>query len=72
MPLYDARPRLGELRMPTLVLAGRHDRVCSLNQARIMEQGIPGSRLVIFEESGHMPQMEETARYTQIVGDFLV
>jgi proline iminopeptidase len=71
MPLYDVRPRLGELQMPTLILAGRHDRVCSLNQARIMQQGIPGARLVIFEESGHMPQMEESARYIQVVQDFL-
>jgi proline iminopeptidase len=71
MPLYDVRPRLGQLRMPTLILAGRHDRVCSLNQARLMEQGISGARLVIFEKSGHMPQMEETDRYTQTVADFL-
>ena len=72
MPLYDTRPRLGELHMPTLILAGRHDRVCSLNQARLMQQGISGARLVIFEESGHMPQMEESARYIQTVRDFVI
>ena len=71
MPLYDVRPRLGELSMPTLVVAGQHDRVCSLNQARIIEQGIPGARLALFEKSGHMPQMEEPARYIQTVRDFL-
>lgn len=71
MPLYDTRPRLGELRVPTLILAGRHDRVCSLNQARLMQQGIPGARLVIFEASGHMPQMEETTRYMQAVREFV-
>jgi proline iminopeptidase len=72
MPLYDVRPRLAEVQMPTLILAGRHDRVCSLNQARIMEQGIAGAKLVIFEESGHMPQMEESARYIQVVRDFMI
>lgn len=71
MPLYDTRPRLGELHMPTLILAGRHDRVCSLNQAHLMQQGIPGARLVVFEASGHMPQMEESARYMQAVRDFV-
>ena len=71
MPLYDTRPRLAEIHMPTLVLAGRHDRVCSLNQARLMEHGIPGARMVVFEASGHMPQMEESARYIQVVRDFL-
>ena len=71
MPLYDVRPRLGELHMPTLILAGRQDRVCSLNQATLMRQGIPGARLEVFEQSGHMPQMEESARYIAVVRDFL-
>lgn len=72
MPLYDVRPRLGELSMPTLMIAGRHDRVCSLQQATIMQQGIARSRLAVFEHSGHMPQMEEPKRYVQVVRDFLV
>ena len=71
MPLYDARPRLGELPMPTLIIAGQHDRVCSLQQATIMQQGIARSRLAVFEHSGHMPQMEEPERYIQVVRDFL-
>jgi proline iminopeptidase len=71
MPLYDVRPRLRELRMPALIIAGRHDRVCSLHQATIMYESITGSRLVIFEESGHMPQIEESERYVQVVRDFL-
>ncbi|SRR5579883_248356 len=71
MPLYDVRPHLGKLSMPALILAGRHDRVCSINQAAIMHQGIPGSRLVVFEQSGHMPHMEESERYIQVVRDFL-
>ena len=71
MPLYDVRHHLGELPMPTLVIAGRHDRVCSLNQATIMEQGIPGALLAICEHSGHMPQMEESERYIQVVRGFL-
>jgi proline iminopeptidase len=72
MPLYDVRPRLRELHTATLVIAGRHDRVCSLHQATIMQQGIPGALLAICEHSGHMPQMEESERYIQVVRDFLV
>lgn len=72
MPLYDVRPRLGELHMPTLVIAGRHDRVCSLHQATIMQQGIPGALLALCEHSGHMPQMEESEHYVQVVRNFLV
>lgn len=71
LPLYDVRPRLGELHMPTLVIAGRHDRVCSVHQATIIQQGIPGARLAVCEHSGHMPQMEESERYRAVVRDFL-
>ncbi len=71
MPLYDVRPRLGELQMPALIIAGRSDRVCSLQQATIMHEGVAGSRLVLFEQSGHMPQMEEPERYIEVVRDFL-
>jgi proline iminopeptidase len=71
MPLYDVRSHLGELQMPALILAGRYDRVCSLNQATMMRQAIPGARLIVFEQSGHMPQIEEPDRYIQAVRDFL-
>lgn len=72
LPLYDVRPRLGELHMPTLVIAGRHDRVCSVHQATIIQQGIHGARLAVCEHSGHMPQMEEPERYIEVVRDFLL
>ncbi len=70
-PRYDVRPRLSELRMPTLILAGRHDRICPVNQADLMSQRIPNARLEIFENSGHMPQMEAPADYVERVRAFL-
>lgn len=56
---YDVTNRLGEIRVPTLILAGRDDFVCPPDQAEILARGIPGAELRIFEESGHMPFVEE-------------
>jgi proline iminopeptidase len=70
-PLYDLRPRLSELQMPTLILVGGHDRICPVDQARLMSQNIPRSRLVIFENCGHMPQMEVPAEYRECLREFL-
>ena len=50
---FDVEARLGEVRSPTLVLAGRYDRACVVDAAQAMHNGIPGSELVVFEESSN-------------------
>jgi proline iminopeptidase len=67
----DVVDRLGEVRRPVLVLAGRHDRVCVIEGAQEIADGIPGARLVVFERSAHMTYVEETARYLDAVRSFL-
>jgi len=44
-------------------MAGRYDWICPPSQAHIMHDGIPGSELVIFEESGHLPFVEESEAF---------
>lgn len=53
--------RLGELRMPTLILWGGHDRLIPPRWGEAFHQAIPGSRLVVFPELGHVPQEEDPA-----------
>lgn len=72
MPRYDVRDRLGEIAVPTLVLGGRHDWVTPYGQSELIAAGIPGSELVIFEESGHLPFVEEQDRFMAVVRPFLV
>jgi proline iminopeptidase len=67
----EVEDRLGEVRRPVLVLAGRHDRVCVLDGARAIADGIPGARLEVFEESGHTTYVEEQQRYLDAVRTFL-
>jgi proline-specific peptidase len=67
---WDITSRLGEIRVPTLVLCGRDDEATPA-LAETIQQGIPGSELVIFEHSAHFPHIEETDLYLLVVGEFL-
>jgi pimeloyl-ACP methyl ester carboxylesterase len=55
----DATPQLARLACPTIVLAGRQDKVVPPSESEAMAKAIPGARLVWCEKSGHMPMMEE-------------
>src|SRR5207237_6968751 len=63
--------RLPELRMPTLLVWGRHDHIFPASHAEAALKRLPNGRAEIFEESGHTPQMEEPERFNQLVLDFL-
>lgn len=67
----DVEDRLGEVTHPLLVLAGRHDRACSVEAASAIASGVTGSRLVVFEDSGHMTYIEQNDDYVAAVRDFL-
>jgi proline-specific peptidase len=67
---WDRTERLGEIRVPTLVLVGRFDELTPAC-AETLHQGIAGSELVLFEESSHTPHLEETEKYLEVVNDFL-
>jgi len=55
-----ASERLGTLRMPVLILWGAQDRLISVSSARWFKSRIPGSRLIVYPDAGHIP-MEERA-----------
>lgn len=67
----EVEDRLGTITQPVLVLAGRHDRTCSVAGAETIAAAIPNAELVVFEESGHMTFVEENERYLAVVRDFL-
>ena len=47
---------------PTLVVWGRHDRLVSVTIAGRVQQAIPGSRLVVLQDAGHVAQLEQPVR----------
>jgi proline iminopeptidase len=67
----EVEERLGQVRSPTLVLAGRHDRTCVPEAAEAIAAGIPDAQLVMFEHSGHMTFVEEPEAYLEAVSRFL-
>jgi proline-specific peptidase len=67
---WDVRPRLGEIGVPALVARGAYD-MCTEPIAATLLAGLPHAREVVFGESSHMPVLEETDRYLQVVGGFL-
>jgi proline iminopeptidase len=67
----ELEDRLGDVSHPVLVLAGRHDRTCSIQAAEAMAAGLPDAELVVFEDSGHMTFVEENAAYLDAVRGFL-
>jgi len=64
---YGHLPRIG---VSTLVVHGRHDRVVPVANARLIAERIPGARLRILEESGHLYATEEPG-VDDAIGAFL-
>lgn len=63
----DYRPDLSTITAPTVVITGRHDFICGPVWAEMLHAGIPGSRLVILEDSGHFAQIEEPQAFLEAV-----
>jgi L-proline amide hydrolase len=67
---WDITDRLGEIDVPALLLSGRHDEATPRIVGEIHAR-IPGSEWVVFEESSHMPHVEEPERCRAAVEAFL-
>jgi proline iminopeptidase len=65
------RGSLSSLGVPALVIAGRHDPVCGPRWAEELQEGIAGARLVMLEESGHLPHLEQPAEFAAAIAEFL-
>ncbi|MET8145472.1 alpha/beta hydrolase [Sphaerisporangium sp. NPDC005288] len=68
---FDVRDTLGSIAIPTLVVAGAHDFICGTRWARLLHDGIPGSRLTVLPDSGHMGHLEEPEAFTRAVAGFV-
>jgi proline-specific peptidase len=68
---WTVMDRLGEITVPTLVMAGRDDFVFPPECQRELAAGIPGARLRIIERAGHNPHVEQPAEVMQALRDFI-
>ncbi len=68
---WDIRDRLGRVEVPALLISGRYDEVTPAAVAEL-HHGLPSSRWELFEESSHMPHVEEPEHFRATVDAFLV
>jgi proline iminopeptidase len=67
---FDRTTRLHEIKVPTLFTCGRYDE-CTPSATAWYHSLMPGSEMVVFEQSAHMTHLEEPERYDQTTRDFL-
>ena len=67
---WDIMDRLPEIRVPTLLVGGRHDE-CRPGHLEEMHRRIAGSRLVIIEDASHLCFAEQPEEFTGLVNSFL-
>jgi pimeloyl-ACP methyl ester carboxylesterase len=68
---YPIRHRLPEIACPTLIVWGAKDRLVPVRDAYLFERLIPGSRAVVWADTGHVPQVERPAAFNRAVEAFL-
>ncbi len=71
LPPKPALPRLGEIRVPTLLLVGDADIPDVHAHAGAIEAGIPGARRVVMSGVGHIMYVEKPAEFSRLVIGFL-
>ena len=59
------------MKLPVLILWGGRDHLYPPENAQSFHRDIAGSRLVVFEDLGHVPQEEDPARTVAVVREFV-
>jgi len=59
----DLRGDLAKIKIPTLIMHGKKDKICSFDLAEQMKAGITDSHIIAFEKSGHSLFLEETKKF---------
>ena len=70
-PHYDIKAQLPGITCPTLVTVGRDDWITPVASSETIASLIPNAELVVFEKSGHSPQIEERELWLRVVREFL-
>jgi non-heme chloroperoxidase len=66
----DLRQAVSSLGVPTMVVHGRRDRICTFEGAEALLEAIPRAQLEPFDNSGHLPHLEERKHFVDAVVAF--
>jgi pimeloyl-ACP methyl ester carboxylesterase len=64
-------PRVGAVTAPTLILWGQQDRFIHCSAGEELHRTIPGSRLALLPDAGHLPMWERPDDVNRLIIDFL-
>jgi len=67
----DNRPFLSRIRCPTVIIVGAEDAITPVKVAKEMQAGIPGSRLEVIAECGHLATLEQPEAVNRILAEWL-
>ncbi|KZV91177.1 alpha/beta-hydrolase [Exidia glandulosa HHB12029] len=62
--------RLTEVKARTLIVVGREDFVCPVPVSELIKQRVRNSTLAVFDDSGHLPWVEQTEEFTHVFNAF--
>jgi 3-oxoadipate enol-lactonase len=60
-----------KIKAPTLVLSGRHDPACTVDQGIVLNRLIDGSQMDIIEDAAHLSNIEQPTRFNKAVREFI-
>lgn len=67
----DYRALLGSITVPTLVVCGERDSVAPLERSEEIAAGIPGARLEVLGDAGHVANADNPSAFTALLREFL-
>ncbi len=65
------RHRLHRIGVPTLLVWGANDGIVTPRYGEAYRALIPGAKLAVIPEAGHLPHIEQPDRFSQLLNDFL-
>ena len=68
---FDAMDRVGEIRLPTLILCGEEDRLTPVKYSEYLHGRIASSQLVVIPNAGHMVVLEQPRATNEAIAAFL-
>jgi 3-oxoadipate enol-lactonase len=67
----DSLNQLSRIATPTLVVVGRHDASTPVSDAELINQKIAGSQLAVIEDAAHLPNIEQSMKFNEMLDEFL-
>jgi 3-oxoadipate enol-lactonase len=67
----DSTPLLPQVSVPTLVITGEEDEMIPVEESQRMAAAVPGAKLVILPNAGHLANVEQPEAFNDALKAFL-